>query len=63
MDVHDIHVWSITSGLEAMSGHIAIRPGANAKDVLSAVTQIARQDFGIQHTTIQIDEQDPQDSK
>lgn len=63
VDVHDIHVWSITSGLEAMSGHIAIRPGANAKDVLSAVTQIARQDFGIQHTTIQIDEQDPQDSK
>ncbi len=63
VDVHDIHVWSITSGLEAMSGHIAVRPGANAKDVLSAVTQIARQDFGIQHTTIQIDEQDPQDSK
>lgn len=58
IDVHDMHVWSITSGLDAMSSHISVNPGTAAKSVLSEVTRIARTEFGIQHTTIQIDEGD-----
>lgn len=60
VDVHDIHVWTITSGLEAMSGHITTDCQTSSKTVLSEVTRICRSDFGIQHTTIQIEQlEDP----
>jgi len=55
LDVHDIHVWTITSGLDAMSGHVCVTRGADAEEVLSNVTKIAQKDYGIQHTTIQIE--------
>lgn len=58
VDVHDIHVWTITSGLEAMSGHVKIRAGASAKATLAEVTRIARLDFGIQHSTVQIEQEE-----
>jgi cobalt-zinc-cadmium efflux system protein len=55
LDVHDIHVWTITSGLDAMSGHVCVRRGVAHDEVLNAVTNIAQKDFGIQHTTIQVE--------
>jgi cobalt-zinc-cadmium efflux system protein len=56
IDVHDIHVWTITSGLESMSVHITVCEGTSSKAVLSEVTRICQSDFGIQHTTIQIEQ-------
>jgi cobalt-zinc-cadmium efflux system protein len=53
--VHDIHVWTITSGFVAMSAHVQVSAGDLSEAVLSAVTRLARDDFGIQHTTIQIE--------
>jgi cobalt-zinc-cadmium efflux system protein len=58
VDVHDIHVWTITSGLDAMSGHVCVDRQHSSEAVLGAVTRIAQQDFGIQHTTIQIEQVD-----
>lgn len=55
LDVHDIHVWTITSGLDAMSGHVCIQRDATPEQVLAEVTRIAQKEFGIQHTTIQIE--------
>jgi cobalt-zinc-cadmium efflux system protein len=55
LDVHDIHVWTITSGLDAMSAHVCIGAELPSQTVLSAVTQIAQDRFGIRHTTIQIE--------
>jgi Co/Zn/Cd efflux system component len=38
-----------------MSGHVCVARGADAEEVLSNVTKIAQHDYGIQHTTIQIE--------
>jgi cobalt-zinc-cadmium efflux system protein len=56
IDVHDIHVWTITSGLDAMSGHVTIDKNAPAETVLTEVTRIMNDDFGLHHTTVQVEQ-------
>ena len=56
LDVHDIHVWTITSGLDAMSGHVAIDMRAPAEQVLTSVTKLLNEEFGLHHTTIQVEQ-------
>ncbi len=56
LDVHDVHVWTITSGLDAMSGHILIDNRAPAEEVLTRVTKILNDDFDLHHTTIQVEQ-------
>lgn len=51
--VHDLHVWSITSGMNTVSGHIVTAPGADSDVVLSAVLTMLSSRFGIEHATIQ----------
>ena len=55
LDVHDIHVWTITSGLDAVSGHVAIDASVAADSVLTAVTTLLKDSFALQHTTIQVE--------
>ncbi len=55
-DVHDIHVWTITSGRDAMSGHVAVDNHAPAEEILSRVTAIVNDQFGIHHSTIQVEQ-------
>jgi cobalt-zinc-cadmium efflux system protein len=55
--VHDLHVWTLTSGVMAMSCHIvAENESYNRTDLLARVNGIARERFHIDHTTIQIEE-------
>jgi cobalt-zinc-cadmium efflux system protein len=56
VDIHDIHVWTITSGLDAMSGHVMIDDRFPAVDILAALTKVVKNDFGIDHTTIQVEQ-------
>ena len=56
LDVHDIHVWTITSGLHAMSGHVAIDNRAPSETVLTAVTKLLNDEYGLHHTTIQVEQ-------
>ncbi|MGE3959900.1 MAG: cation diffusion facilitator family transporter [Vicinamibacterales bacterium] len=53
--VHDLHVWSLTSGLNAMSAHAVLAPGAAYDDVLRAVQTRVTADFTISHATIQVE--------
>jgi cobalt-zinc-cadmium efflux system protein len=55
VDVHDIHVWTITSGLDAMSAHVTIDEAAPANDVLNNLTVVVNDDFSIHHSTIQVE--------
>jgi len=55
VDVHDIHVWTITSGLDAMSGHVTIDDQVPSTEVLADLTRTVNDDFGIHHTTIQVE--------
>jgi len=52
--VHDMHVWSITSGLNMMSCHVDVDRHARDHEVLDALNQVARK-FSINHSTIQIE--------
>ena len=55
--VHDLHVWTLTSGVLAMSCHIvAENDSYNRTDLLSRVNGLAREQFRIDHSTIQIEE-------
>ncbi|RIV38007.1 cation diffusion facilitator family transporter [Micromonospora radicis] len=54
-EVHDLHVWTLTSGMEVASAHLSMTPGADAGDVLTAARTALREDFHIEHATLQIE--------
>jgi cobalt-zinc-cadmium efflux system protein len=55
--VHDLHVWTLTSGVLAMSCHVvADGEDFSRTELLSRVNDVAREEFHIDHTTIQIEE-------
>jgi cobalt-zinc-cadmium efflux system protein len=53
--VHDLHVWSITSGFAALSAHLVIDDAAGAAAALRAAESCLAERFGIHHTTLQLD--------
>jgi cobalt-zinc-cadmium efflux system protein len=53
--VHDLHVWTLTSGREAMSAHVVVEAGAPSDKILEDLHLILHARFGIDHTTIQIE--------
>lgn len=55
--VHDIHVWTITSGLHSMSAHVEVddMPISNANTILDAMGKILRDEFHITHYTMQLE--------
>jgi cobalt-zinc-cadmium efflux system protein len=54
-EVHDLHVWSITSGLDSLSAHVVASDGAEHAWVLGRVRQLLHDQFDIDHITIQIE--------
>jgi len=55
-DVHDLHIWTITSGSEALSAHIVVsHPEASSNEMLERVRGLLKHNFGIDHTTIQLE--------
>ena len=53
--VHDLHVWTLTSGREAMSAHVEVEPGTPASRILDELHVVLHARFGIDHTTIQVE--------
>ncbi len=53
--VHDLHVWTLTSGVNAMSAHAVLAGGAKHDDVLLAVRERVTSDFKISHVTMQVE--------
>jgi cobalt-zinc-cadmium efflux system protein len=53
--VHDLHVWTVTSGVVALSGHLVVKdPGSNQR-VLEEVQDRMQGEFGIRHVTVQME--------
>jgi cobalt-zinc-cadmium efflux system protein len=61
--VHDLHVWTITSGLDSMSCHLVIADMARAEETLRAANEAMKTGFNLAHTTIQIENQALRDSE
>ena len=53
--VHDLHVWALTSGMNAMSAHVVCANGASREELLSRVHDGVRKDFAISHVTVQLE--------
>jgi cobalt-zinc-cadmium efflux system protein len=53
--VHDLHVWTITSGMIAMSGHVAIQENADPEPILDQLKDLLEHEYEINHTTIQLE--------
>ena len=56
-DVHDLHVWTLTSGINAASGHIALEESAELEDVLRSATELLRDEYDVRHVTLQCEPQ------
>jgi len=56
-EVHDLHIWSITSGMTALSGHVKVDPGclAASDEALNRIKETLRDRFSIDHTTLQLE--------
>ncbi|MBX7062914.1 MAG: cation diffusion facilitator family transporter [Pyrinomonadaceae bacterium] len=52
-EIHDLHVWSLTSGVNALSVHAVLAEGADHDDVLTRVHDLCKKDFHIEHVTAQ----------
>ncbi len=56
--LHDLHVWTITSGLNALSAHVVVGKRQPHAPLLKSVRQVLNEQFGIDHLTIQIEPED-----
>jgi cobalt-zinc-cadmium efflux system protein len=54
-DVHDLHVWALTSGVNAMSVHVVTASGVDRAPLLDRVAACAKGRFGIDHVTVQVE--------
>lgn len=54
-EVHDLHIWTITSGMESLSAHVVLLAGHDAQASLESVRHVLHEQFQIDHVTIQID--------
>ncbi len=54
--LHDLHVWTITTGFVALSAHVTVS-GADPGTVLEGVRTVLHDAFGIEHSTIQVEPQ------
>ena len=54
-DVHDLHVWSLTSGMNAMSVHAVLADHSLHDEVLAAVQKKVTSEFKIAHATVQVE--------
>jgi cobalt-zinc-cadmium efflux system protein len=56
-DIHDVHLWAITSGMYAMSCHLLIEDQmvSNCTQIVDEVNRMLSQEFGISHSTVQLE--------
>ena len=55
VEVHDLHVWEVTSGFPALSAHVLVRTDADCHAARRGLEAILREQFGLEHTTLQVD--------
>ncbi len=58
--VHDLHVWTLTSGREAMSAHVIVDDVRESERLLGALHAVLHARFGIDHTTMQLETAPPE---
>jgi cobalt-zinc-cadmium efflux system protein len=59
VEVHDLHVWTVTSGFPALSAHVLVMPGADCHAARRRLELILSERFGLTHTTLQVEHAEP----
>ena len=59
VEVHDLHVWQITSGQPALSAHVLVAPGRDCHAVRTDLQTLLAHDYAITHVTLQLDHPPP----
>ena len=54
-EVHDLHIWEVTSGFPAISAHIVVDPGHDCHEVRRALSALLRDRFALAHSTLQVE--------
>lgn len=54
-EVHDLHVWEVTSGFPALSAHVLVGQGDECHDIGHRIKTMLHDSFGIDHTTLQVE--------
>ena len=57
VDVHDLHIWTISTGMDALSGHVVVRDQmlSESSKILSEINSVLAERYKITHTTIQME--------
>jgi cobalt-zinc-cadmium efflux system protein len=55
IEVHDLHVWEVTSGFPALAAHVLVAPGDDCHGIRRALETLLDERFAIHHTTLQVE--------
>jgi cobalt-zinc-cadmium efflux system protein len=55
VEVHDLHVWTVTSGFPALAAHVLVAPGSDCHNARRRLQRLLEERFGLRHTTLQVD--------
>lgn len=58
--VHDLHVWEVSSGFPSLSAHVLVHPGDDCHTIRRELETTLREQFNIEHTTLQVDHTSPE---
>jgi cobalt-zinc-cadmium efflux system protein len=62
VNIHDLHIWSLTSRVEAVSGHVLIADGRESQRVLADLCRLLNTRYGLGHVTLQVEDEEFADS-
>lgn len=63
VEVHDLHIWTVTSGFPALAAHVLVSPGADCHAARRRLEQLLANRFGLEHTTLQVDHVAPRSQR
>jgi cobalt-zinc-cadmium efflux system protein len=55
VEVHDLHVWEVTTEFPTLSAHVLVEPGADCHGIRHELEELLRDRFGLEHTTLQVE--------
>jgi cobalt-zinc-cadmium efflux system protein len=55
VEVHDLHVWEVTTEFPTLSAHVLVEPGADCHGIRRELERLLRDRFGLEHTTLQVE--------
>jgi cobalt-zinc-cadmium efflux system protein len=55
VEVHDLHVWEVTSGFPALSAHITVAPDSDCHAIRRSLRDLLEREHGLEHTTLQVE--------